>query len=189
MMRTLSPLIAVLLIVVLSGCGTFEVSSQRMQFSLAPDGNLGYEIDSSGVITIKPRTLRFTNAPGASALQVTRAEVNYYDAAGNPIVVNDPTVPSSFDIYVPAGIACDDPDEVLGCTMNSTNPRVAASQTVETAQTYQMLEAEIAFQHASTGAVGWYAEFVFHGFTGGGFSGSQVEFTSAPYRVAIVAPN
>lgn len=128
----------------------------------------------------------FRNAPGASPLQLTGVRVTIVDDAGTAY----PTVETAMSLYLPAGLQCDDPHEELGCTMNSANPVIAPGVQVEAEQTIQVLDAQVAADHFNSASQSsWYAEFVFEGFSAGGFTGAQQRFVTQPYRVGIVGPN
>ena len=170
---------------VLTACGSFTVDDARLQVALSPEGNLGYEINDEGVITITTRAFTFRNPAGAAALQLTRASITFITDTG-AILEGEPT---SLNVFVPAGLTCDElvagtagPE---GCTLSSTNWEVATGPLVQTDQTYQMLDASIAIEHVSSAnPTAWRAEVVFEG-----REVSGRPFTSEPYPFMIVAPN
>jgi hypothetical protein len=175
----------------LSGCGLLTLTSQRMQVALEPIGNLGYTL-TGGIITINQNAIRFRNAAGANGIYLTGFEIAYYDGSGSEqspsVVGNMPE--QTMSLYVPPGIQCDEPDEVLGCTMLSEGAVIAPGPEVVTAETYMLLTAGIAERHvdeaAATGyfPTDWYAEITFTGMTRDGSA-----FETQPYRLWISPPS
>jgi hypothetical protein len=185
-------IIIMLIGTLVGGCGLLTVTSQRMQVALEPVGNLGYMIDPAGVITISQNAIRFRNAAGANGVYLTGFEISYFDSAGNelsPSVVGN--VPEqTMSLYVPAGIQCAEPDELLGCTMLSDGAVIAPGPEVVTTETYMLLTGGIAERHVddavATGyfATDWYAEITFLGMTRDG-----LPFVTQPYRLWISPPS
>lgn len=181
--------IILLIGVLLGGCGLLSVSSQRMQFTLDPSGTLGYE--AAGAITIQTRNMKFRNAAGASALQLTGYNVYYFDSDGNEIEPSAADAGGSLNLFVPAGIRCDEPDEELGCTILDEGAVIAPGYEVLTVENYNLLDVGVAQRHLETMAatgmidVHWYAEIEFSGFA----LDTGAAFVTAPYQVKIAPPN
>lgn len=175
---------AIALVGLLAACTT-EVASSRLQFTMNPSGNLGYEVDSSGVITVVGRNLVFRNAAGEVGVTLTGALVEYYDENEAPISAGANSHVVSLNVYVPPGIQCLEPDPVLGCTLASPGARFAPGPQVTTPEVYQLLNVFVVIEHLTRFQPnGWHADITFSGFTAIGQT-----FTSEPYRVSIVAPN
>jgi hypothetical protein len=175
---------AIALVGLLAACTT-EVASSRLQFTMSPSGNLGYEVSSSGEITIASRNLVFRNAAGEVGLTLTGALIEFFDENDAPVTAASNAHVISLNVFVPPGIQCDEPDPVLGCTLASAGARFAPGPQVVTPEGYQMLNGLVAIEHIVAGQpTGWYADITFSGFTAIGQT-----FTSEPYRVGVVVPN
>jgi hypothetical protein len=181
-------IIIVLSGIVLSGCGVFTVTPNRMQFNLGPTADLGY---STPPISIAPRSMTFSNSAGAAGLQLTGYQVWYYDAEGNEIDPAGANGPAAMNVFVPPGIRCDEPDLQLGCTILDTGAVIAPGYPTTTLEVYQLLDGGVAETHlAAVTAAGfqdihWYAEIQFTGFA----LDTGQSFTSTRYRVRISPPS
>jgi hypothetical protein len=175
--------VAAALVGLLAACTT-TVTSSRLQFTMSPTGNLGYEV-SEDTITITARNLVFRNTAGQVGVTLTGLLIEFFDENDAAAPAGDNANVISLNVYVPPGIQCVDPDPVLGCTMLSEGARFAPGPQVTTEQAYQLLPITVAVAHITAGQpVGWHADLTFTGFTAIG----QV-FTSETYRVSIAPPN
>lgn len=174
---------AALLMLALSACSMFIPPETRLMFGMLPTNELGYEVDSSGVITIESRNLQFTNPPGMPVTMITGYRAEFRNQ-NNTLLGQTSETPQSLNVTVPAGFQCDEPDEVLGCNGMSEGARPAPGvPAISAAVSSQLLNADIAQLHINAGfPTGWYADVTFFGHNGTG----QFEET---YRVNIVAPN
>src|SRR5690606_16755406 len=175
--------VALLLPLALSACSMFVPPETRMSFGMLPTNELGYEVDSSGGITVEARTLEFSNPAGMPGTNITGYRVAYFNQAGT-LLGQTSSTPQSLNIYVPAGFQCATPDPVLGCNLQSEGARPAQGPTsTSTAIQNQLLNADIVEMHITAGfPTGWYADITFYGHNSLG----QLQET---YRVNIVAPN
>ncbi len=179
MKRLLSISILVALAVLLGGCGFTFLNNQAIVFS-ADSGTIGYEVDQNGNITIEERTFRFHNLAGGIGATIVGYEVNYFDAGGGLLGSNAGTLST----FVPAGILCDEPDPVRGCTSNSAGAYFTEGPEVVT-QGLNILEVGVASAHIAAGfPIGWYAEVRFNGITT-----ANTNFTTQFYQLQIAAPN
>jgi len=167
----------------LSACSMFVPPETRLMFGMLPTNELGYEVDSSGGITVEARQFQFTNPAGMPVTQITGYRVEYRDQLGT-LVGRSSLEPQALNITVPAGFQCDEPDAVLGCNPMSPGARPAPGPTATgPALANQLLNADIVEAHISSGyRSGWYADITFYGYNAYG------EFEET-YRVNIVAPN
>lgn len=183
---------ALLIAVLLSACAMFSPPAKRLTFGMLPTAELGYEVDSSGGITIESRQFQFSNPAGMPFATVTGYRAVFRDQAG-AIVGQTSTQPQSLNINVPAGYICTTPDATVGCTPLSEGARpapgpVASGPTVSS----QLLNADIAQAHimGADGVpgtpddfpTGWYADITFSG------NDAYGDFEET-YRVMITAPN
>ena len=184
MSRVLTLVIGAFVATLLLSACTTEVTSTRLQFALSDSGTIGYEIDQ-GVITIVSRNLRFRNAAGAYGVTITEYRIAFFSDAGVPIDISGSDQVGSVNLFVPAGIRCDAPDPVVGCSLGDDGWRFGAGPEVVSPQSYQLLPGAVAIAHVAAGfPVGWYAELEFNGFDTTGRS-----FTTDPYTVAITTPD
>ncbi|NLG08315.1 MAG: hypothetical protein GX560_03525 [Deinococcales bacterium] len=180
---------AAVLIASLAACSPLT-PPERMTVRLDPVGDLGYEVDNSGAITVTTRALAFQSSAGSPAATITGAEVNYYDGDGvwqggwN-------SERNGLSVFVPAGFACEAPDAVMGCSRTSPGSFPAPGQeNVLTQSSVQFLPSEVVERHlvasmdASVSGVtmpGWYGEFTFHGYDAmGEFEITKTFFIAAP---------
>jgi len=185
MNRVLTLVVGAFVVTALLSACTEVVTAARLQFALSESGAIGYEVDDAGVVTIESRNLRFRNAAGAYGLTVTEYRIGYFDQAGNAINISGTEQVGSVNLFVPAGILCDEPDEVMGCSLGDDGWHFGAGPEVVSPQGYQLLPASIALAHVGAGyPIGWYAEMEFTGFDTSGRS-----FTTEPYFLAITAPD
>lgn len=137
----------------------------RMTVRLLPSGTLGYEISSSGELTITNRNVVFRNAPGEPAATIHGFSAIYRNAAG--VVVEEFVAEANnLSIVVPAGYICANPDEVTGCDAFASGNRPGWGQeSVPDDGQVQLLPATVAAAHAAApmGVSGWVAEITFHG--------------------------
>ena len=172
------------LMLTLVACTT-EVTAERMQFALSDSGTIGYEVSPTGAITVETRFMRFRNAAGAYGVTLTEYRIAFFDENDDPIDIGGSEQSGSMNMFVPAGIQCDVPDEVYGCSLGAEGWRFAPGAEVVTPQGYQLLPASIAFAHiAASFPVGWYGEIEFTG-----FDTLSRAFTSDAYQIAITAPD
>lgn len=190
---------AAALVGLLVACDAFTTSAE-LQFSMEPTGNLGYEVSSSGEITITSRNLVFRNAAGEYGLALSSYRIEFYDENDDPVLDGDNVQLGTLSVFVPPGIHCDEPDAVLGCTLASEGARFAPGPLVVTEAGYQLLPAGIAQAHLlrtfpelgddgdfvpqQPQPIGWHADITFFGRTAVGSS-----YTSPVYRVGIAPPN
>lgn len=188
-----------------------DVAQAQLSFTMQPSGNLGYEVDDQGQITIETRNLVFRNPAGAHGLTLTGYRLEFFDEFDAPVLPNDNVQVGSLSVFVPPGLRCPavpardldelDEDQLLlgGCTLDRPGVRFAPSPLVVTEAGYQLLPVGIAQAHLDRGAfefdeddnvirnplpVGWHADLVFTGVTSSG-----APFTSRVYRVGIAPPN
>jgi hypothetical protein len=171
-----------------------------LSFTMLPSGTLGYEVSSSGEITITTRNLVFRNPAGAPGLTLTAYRIEFFDENDLPAPVGDNAQDGSLSIFVPPGIQCASPDPQLGCNPLSEGARFAPGVQVVTESNYQLLPVGVAQEHLFRSfpdfggdddlfllepqPVGWHAEITFSGRTAtGGF------YTSPTYRLGIAPPN
>jgi len=176
--------VAAALVGLLAACTT-TVTPSRLQFTMSPTGNLGYEVSTTGEITVTARNLVFRNTAGQVGVTLTGLLIEFYDANDAAAPPGDNANVISLNVYVPPGIQCDQPDPVLGCTMQSAGARFAPGLQVTTPEAYQLLPVGVVLAHIGAGQpVGWHADITFTGFTAIGQA-----FTSETYRVSIAPPN
>ncbi len=188
-LHILSPLLlTVTLTAALSGCGFNLFNGQEIVFGVNP-APLGYELDSSGRITIESRTLTMHSRAGALGATVNGYRTYFFDGNDEPVPAGDSKVFSegALGIYVPAGIRCDAPDlgsPPVGCYTYSEGARYEEGYQV-LSQPVQLLPVKVATQHIEAGfPLGWYAEIELYGTTDTG-----ANFITDRFRVAIVPPN
>ncbi len=188
---------AAALIGLLVAC-TEPLAPARLQFTMMPTGNLGYEVSQQGEITITARNLVFRNAPGEYGLSLQSYRIEFFDENDEPVPAGDNVQVGTLTVFVPPGIRCDEPDPQFGCTMMSEGARFAPSPEVVTEAGYQLLPIGIAeahlmrwFSETEDGGfqrepqpVGWHADITFTGVTTAGSA-----YTSPVYRVGIAPPN
>lgn len=174
---------ALILAWALAACAMFVPPETRMSFGMLPANELGYEVDSSGAITVEARTLVFSNPAGMPATSITGYRLAYFNQSG-ALLGQTPSTPQSLNIYVPGGFQCTEPDPVLGCNLQSEGSRPAQGPTsTSEALQSQLLNADIVNMHIAAGfPTGWYADITFYG------HGAAGEFQET-YRVNIMAPN
>lgn len=171
------------LAIALSACAMFTPPDTRLMFGMSPTNELGYEVDTSGAITIESRILTFRNPAGMAQASVTGYSIQYRDQAG-VLIGQTSTTPQSLNILVPAGYVCTTPDPLLGCSPMSEGAVAAPGMPgMSEEMQSQLLNVGIAQQHITAGfPTGWYADITFVGHRGG------LDFQEV-YRVNIVAPN
>lgn len=164
MKRLLTQVILTALVAALLAACSNPGAGERLTVRLDSTGNLGYEIDDSGKITVTTRSLVFRNAPGEPVAAINGVRARYYDAAGR-LLEQWETATNSLSIVVPAGFGCADPDPVMGCTMLSAGAYPAYSEATAPADAQlQLLPDSVAIAHASrTGPGNWWATFTFTG--------------------------
>ena len=170
-----------------------------LSFTMRPSGTLGYEVSSSGEITIETRNLVFRNPPGAYGLQLQSYRIEFFDENDAPLLGGDNVQDGSLSLFVPPGIQCDEPDPHLGCTALSAGWRFAFGVEAVSEGGYQLLPVGIAQAHllrafpdfeegdvllGTPQPVGWHADITF---TGRSTTGAS--YTSPTYRVGIAPPN
>jgi hypothetical protein len=184
MKRALTLVTGAILLTLLAACTTV-VTDSRLQFSLSDSGTIGYEVDDQGQLTVEGRNLRFRNAAGAYGVTITEYTIGFYDTSGLPLALDGSSQTNSVNLFVPPGIQCDTPDVVYGCAVGAPGWHFAPGAEVVSPQSYQLMPAGVAFAHISAGfPVGWYAEIEFKG-----FDTLNRTFTTAPYTLAITAPD
>ena len=185
MIRTVTYVVLLLVLAAgLSSC-TVPVSSARLQFALSESGTIGYEVDDSGVITVKGRNMHFRNAAGAYGVTITEYRISYFDQNGSPLDFGGSMQAGSVNLYVPPGIRCTEPDPVYGCQLGDDGWYFAAGYEIVSVQSYQLMPVGLAIKHIeSEYPIGWYAEIVFDGFDTLGRA-----FTTDAYLLAITAPD
>ncbi len=190
---------AAALVGLLVACEGFS-DPPTLSFTMQPSGTLGYEVSSSGEITIETRNLVFRNPAGAYGLTLTAYRIEFFDENDAPAPVGDNAQEGSLSLFVPPGIQCADPDPQLGCTMASEGARFAPGVQVVSESGYQLLPVGVAQEHLFRSfpdlggdddllllepqPVGWHADITFTGRTATGGV-----YTSPTYRVGIAPPN
>jgi len=175
---------AVAVALLLAACSA-PVTSSRLQFALSDSGTIGYSVSPTGALTVQGRNLRFRNAAGAYGVTITEYRIAYFDEVGAALFFDGSGQAGSVNLFVPAGIQCEEPDEVYGCNLGDPGWRFAPGAEVVSPQSYQLMPAGLAFEHIGAGyPIGWYAEIEFDGFDTLGRA-----FTTAPYLLAITAPD
>lgn len=173
-----------LLILALTACSKFiQPDENRLLFGMEPTNELGYEVDSSGTITVESRTLRLSTRAGAPLTTVTGYRVEFRNQNGVLLGATS-NVPQSLNITVPAGWQCTTPDPVLGCNAMSEGARPAPGVPASVAGIQdQFLNADIIQMHILAGQpTGWYADVtLFYDNANGAFEQT--------YRVNIAVPN
>jgi hypothetical protein len=173
---------AVVVTLSLAACTT-SVDSARLRFSLSESGNLAYEIDDEGEVTVEPRSLRFRSVPGAYSVTLTGYTISFFDSGGALLPIDESVQTEALNIFVPAGIQCPTPDAVTGCLLGAAGWRFAAGPEVVSEQGYRLLPDAVARAHARGGfPLGWYAEIEF-----AGIDERHRTFTTEPYRLTIAA--
>jgi len=145
--------------IVLSACSTiFPNQPDRLMLGLSPTNELGYEVDSSGIIKVKSRDLVLSTKAGMPMTNVTGYRIDYYDEL-NVLVGAGGDDPQALNITVPAGLVCDNPVPGVGCTNFSENARPGNGLAVEVPGLGSaLLNADIAYAHVAAGfPSGWYA--------------------------------
>lgn len=166
----------------LAACSTTPAGSSTIMFGLSPINELGYEVDSSGGITIETRNMQFRNYAGMPLAYVTGYRVDYYNSA-NTLIGRTSTIAQPLNFVVPPGFQCEEPDPVIGCAAAAT--RFPAPGPVASSESMgnQLLNADIAMMHVMAGyPSGWFARVTIYGHNAhGAFEDMHV--------VNIVAPN
>lgn len=183
MMRPLLRLlIAAAAVLSLAACSTTPANSATVLFGLSPVNELGYEVDSSGVITIETRNMQFRNYPGMPVGFITGYRIDYYDQS-NALVGRTPTIAQSLNIVVPPGFMCEEPDPVMGCAATFARYQAPGPIAATEDMSDQLLNADIASEHISRGfPSGWFARLTIYGHnTYGSFEDTHI--------INIVAPN
>lgn len=167
----------------LSACSMFFPPETRLMFGMLPTNEFGYEVNSSGEITVETRQFQFTNPAGMPVAHVTGYRAEFRDHLGT-LLGRTSLEPQPLNVTVPAGFQCSDPDPTLGCNAMSEGARPgpgipAVGPTIGS----QLLNADIIEAHILAGMpTGWYADITFFGHNAYG------EFEET-YRVNITAPN
>lgn len=168
----------------LSACSMLAPSSpDRLALGLTPTNELGYEVDSSGEITITNRNMLLSTKAGMPVTNVTGYRVDYFDAADRLIGASSANH-QSLNVTVPAGFSCDEPAPVIGCTLLSAGATPAPGMAVEVEGiSSQFLSGDIAQAHALAGTpVGWYAVVTLY------YDNARGSFEEE-YTLYIVVPN
>ncbi len=168
----------------LSACSMFTPEApDRLMLGLSPTNELGYEIDASGIVTIETRELVLSTKAGMPQTNVTGYRIEYFDQFD--FLVGSTTLePQSLSITVPAGIVCDEPNPVVGCTSFSAGARPGPGMAVDVPGLGdQLLNADIAIANAAAGSpTGWYAVLTLY------YNNGRGSFAE-DYTLYIVAPN
>jgi hypothetical protein len=181
-------LVAAAALLFLTGCGINFLNGQNVVFGIVP-APLGYEVSEQG-IEIPLHRIKLHSRKGAMGALVRGYNVYYFDQNGNPLIPGDSEVYSddSLNVYVPAGIRCDDPDPDVGCTIHSAGARFAEGYQVESQDTLLLagaiaLEMEYWFFNTGNYPVGWYAEIELFG-----TDDANRDFVTRRLRVDINVP-
>ena len=165
-------------LLLLTGCGINVLNTQGVRVGVDP-APLGYEVDDDGAISITSHQLVLNSRKGAMGATVQGYRAYFFDEFGDPVKAHDSTTYSegSLNVYVPAGIRCDNPDEELGCTVNSAGVRYAEGPTVLSQPVFLMpggvalaMEQAATFEVDEEGnivgfdyPVGWHVELELYG--------------------------
>ena len=177
-------LFGVALAVVATGCSYLTPpDANRLVLSLSPTNELGYEIDSTGGITVSSRTMQLSTRPGMPLTTVTGYRIDYFNTSGSRIGMSPPN-PQSLNVVVPAGFVCESPEPTIGCNALSEGARPAPGIPATAAGvSSQLLSADIATMHVLAGSpAGWYAEMTLY------YDNAWGQFEEV-YALHIVAPN
>lgn len=169
---------------VLSACSTFTPAQpDRLMVGLSPTNELGYEIDASGVITIKSREFVVSTKAGMPVTNVTGYSIAYFDEL-DVAIGGSSLDPQTLNITVPAGLVCDNPQPGFGCNASSENVRPGPGPVVDVPGLgSQLLNADVARAHALVNSPsGWYAVMTLY------YDNARGSFQQE-YIFYIVAPN
>lgn len=156
-------LIAAAAVLSLAACSTTPANSATVLFGLSPVNELGYEVDSSGGITIESRNMQFRNYAGMPVAYITGYRVDYYDQS-NALLGRTPTISQSLNIVVPPGFMCEEPDPVLGCSAAFARYQAPGPIASTQSMANQLLNVEIAADHIALGfPSGWFARITIYG--------------------------
>ncbi len=164
MKRLLTRLVAAALLVGLLAACSATTTQRSFLASLQANGSLGYEVSSSGDVTVTSRNLVFSTRAGSPAVTITDFDVAYFDDGGN-FISGWVAASNALDVFVPAGFTCPEPDERMGCTTTSPGAVAAPGQATSVdAAELQLLNADAIAAHISAGGpAGWFAEVTFNG--------------------------
>lgn len=168
----------------LSACSMFTLNDpDRLMFGLTPTNELGYEVDSSGIISITSRNMLLSTKAGMPVTNVTGYRVDYYNSA-DVLVGESSADQQTLNVTVPAGFTCDEPTPVVGCTAVSAGARPAPGTPTEVeGVSSQLLNVDIAQAHILAGMPsGWYAVITLY------YDNARGQFAQE-YVAYIVAPN
>lgn len=190
-------LVAVLTPLSLLGACSGGFSAAPYAFDVGLDPNpLGYEVDTDEEtgnrdFTIPGHIVSFASKAGAVGATVEGFKAEYFEASDNEAFPGDSVARSegSMNVYVPAGIVCDElrTDSAFdGCTANSAGAAFARGP-VRLSPSTTLLPLEIAAALDDLlgigGAVGAYANITFYG-----TDDLQRSFETDPYQFAVIAP-
>ncbi len=168
----------------LSACSMFTPNApDRLMFGLTPNNELGYEVDSGGIITITNRNMLLSTRAGMPVTYVTGYRVDYYDSS-DALVGESSVDQQTLNVTVPAGFTCDEPAPIVGCTAISAGARPAPGTPTEVeGVSSQLLNGDIAQAHVLAGMPsGWYAVITLY------YDNARGQFAQE-YVAYIVAPN
>lgn len=168
----------------LSACASFTPNApDRLMLGLTPTNELGYEISTSGEITITSRELVLSTKAGMPETNVTGYRIEYFDQF-DVLIGATSLEPQSLNVTVPAGIVCPEPDPVLGCSTMSPGAKPGVGTLVGVPGLGdQLLNADIAIAHAAAGSpTGWYAVLTLY------YDNARGQFAE-DYSLYIVSPN
>lgn len=130
MLNRPAPLLSLAIVVLLlAACGLSD-SPRGLKANLEPT-NLGFEVDSSGRITVVANNVTFMNSPGASPVVITGYRVRFLtdDEGDSPLINYQETdlYSDHLAIPVPPGYRCPDEDRT-DCDMWERIPVSAQSE-------------------------------------------------------------
>ncbi len=166
----------------LAACSTTPAGTSTIMFGLAPVNELGYEVDTSGAITIEGRNMQFRNYAGMPLAYVTGYRVDYYNSA-NTLIGRTSTIPQPLNFVVPPGFQCEEPDPVIGCASAAVRTQAPGPVASVEGMGNQLLNVDIAMDHIAAGyPSGWFARVTIYGHNAYGAFEDQ-------HIINIVAPN
>ncbi len=160
-------LVSLLMVVgLITGCGLHFPTGQGQYYrvELTP-AEWGFQVDSSGTITIVGNSAVVLSAPGAPAAVLQSAEVTYVKGDGQLVFANEPG--SSFNIHVsiPEGIVC--PEDTASCTKETEGWAYgwAKSEAFNFSMEGKVAEEYLRELNNNNPVLGWNAHVVFHAVT------------------------
>lgn len=98
-------------------------------------GQIGFEVDDEGRITIVISNVTFSNQAGAPEAFITGYRVDFVDRAGNAFPGQDSPLlnDAGIHVHVPAGIVCADETVVRCSSLTGGVPAEVSSETVQLA--------------------------------------------------------